>query len=225
MSNAVTDLKEGTSATAASSAPTGQQRTHTGTGGAGSNAETVSAEVVYAEIARGAACRVLDVRTAGEFFAAHVAGAEHIPLDSLNAREWARSHNAGAPVYILCQSGGRARKAAAALRSAGVRECAVVDGGLDAWSGAGLPVVRGASRVLPLMRQVQLVIGTVSATGAALALWKNPAFAWIPLATGLGLTLAGATGFCGLAEVLARMPWNRRGAISPKDKSSCCSAS
>jgi len=37
----------------------------------------------------------------------------------------------------------------------------------------------------------------------------NPLFALIPAFTGLGLTLAGATGWCGLALLLGKMPWNR----------------
>jgi hypothetical protein len=81
---------------------------------------------------------------------------------------------------------------------------------MEAWVAAGLPVEKGATRVLPLMRQVQLVIGLVSGTGAALAVWKHPLFALIPLFMSAGLVFAGATGYCGLALLLARMPWNRR---------------
>jgi hypothetical protein len=106
--------------------------------------------------------------------------------------------------------------------------CCVVEGGLEAWTAAGLPVERGASRVLPLMRQVQIVIGLVSGVGAALAIWKHPLFALIPLGTGAGLLFAGLTGTCGLALLLARMPWNQRassnagGAPGAKAAPSCC---
>ena len=73
----------------------------------------------------------------------------------------------------------------------------------------GLPVERGESKVLPLMRQVQIVVGFLSATGAALALGVNVRFAIIPLLTGCGLLFAGLTGTCGMALLLAKMPWNR----------------
>jgi hypothetical protein len=59
------------------------------------------------------------------------------------------------------------------------------------------------------MRQVQITVGAVSATGAVLALMVNPWFALVPLAAGCGLLFAGISGFCGLALVLAKMPWNR----------------
>jgi hypothetical protein len=74
---------------------------------------------------------------------------------------------------------------------------------------AGLPVNRGESKVLPLMRQVQIAVGLVSAVGAALALGVDPRFAIVPLVMGCGLLFAGVTGFCGLALLLAKMPWNK----------------
>ncbi len=157
---------------------------------------------------QGGGARLLDVRSAAEYEAQHVSGTVLQPLDSLVPSEWA-DKNAGGPVYVFCQSGGRAGRAAALLAKEGV-PCSVVEGGLEAWTAAGLPVEKGASTVLPLMRQVQLVIGLVSGTGAALAIWKHPLFALIPLFTSAGLVFAGATGYCGLALLLARMPWNRR---------------
>ena len=68
------------------------------------------------------------------------------------------------------------------------------------------------------MRQVQIAVGILSTAGAALALGVNVWFAIIPLVTGCGLLFAGLTGTCGLALLLARMPWNRQG-----DRSSNCS--
>ena len=152
--------------------------------------------------------RVVDVRTVAEFEGVHVAGAELIPLDRLDPRVFGAGCEAGIGVLLFCQSGGRAGRAAQRLAEAGVRGCAVVEGGMDAWTAAGLPAVRGQSRVLPLMRQVQLVVGALGAAGAGLALGVDARWAWLPLALGCGLFVAGATGFCGLALVLARMPWN-----------------
>src|SRR5436190_183291 len=80
----------------------------------------------------------------------------------------------------------------------------LVDGGMQAWIDCGLPVDRRPGGTLPLMRQVQIVVGTVSAIGAALALAVDPWFAVIPLVTGCGLLFAGLTGFCGMALLLAK---------------------
>ena len=160
--------------------------------------------------AGGAAVELLDVRTPGEFAAAHVPGAKLVPLDDLDAAVFLKQRVASSkPIYVLCQSGGRARKAIDKFQRAGFNGCVLVEGGTQAWIDAGLPVNRGESRVLPLMRQVQITVGLVSATGAVLALAVNPWFALIPLVTGGGLLFAGITGFCGLALLLAKMPWNR----------------
>ncbi len=161
-------------------------------------------------LAEGGPSQLLDVRTPGEFAAAHVPGAKLIPLDDLDPAAFQRQRGAeGIPVYVLCQSGQRARKAIEKLERAGVHGCVLVEGGTQGWMDAGLPVDRGQSKVLPLMRQVQIIVGLVSAVGAALALAVHPLFAIIPLVTGCGLLFAGMTGLCGMALLLAKMPWNR----------------
>ena len=161
-------------------------------------------------LAAGSPALLLDVRTPGEFGTAHVPGAKLIPLDQLDPAVFIREPGADpAPVYVLCQSGGRAKRAIEKLEAAGVKGCVLVEGGTQAWIDAGFSVTRGGSRVLPLMRQVQIVVGFLSATGALLALTVHPYFAMVPLVIGCGLLLAGVTGFCGLALVMAKMPWNQ----------------
>jgi rhodanese-related sulfurtransferase len=158
----------------------------------------------------GQPAELLDVRTPPEYAAAHVAGAQLCPLDRLDAAAFLRQRAPEAPpLYVLCQSGGRAAKAVEQLRAAGGDRVVLVEGGTQAWIDAGLPVERGATKVLSLMRQVQIVVGLVSGSGAALALWVDPRFAVLPLLMGAGLLFAGLTGTCGLALLLAKMPWNR----------------
>jgi len=172
-------------------------------------------------LAAGAPACLLDVRSPGEYAAAHVPGARLLPLDELDPAAF-RRERAGddAPVYVLCQSGGRARRAIEKLARAGVTGCVLVAGGTQAWLDAGLPVNRGASRVLPLMRQVQITVGFLGATGSVLALTVNKLFVLLPLVIGCGLLFAGVTGFCGLALLLARMPWNKSAACATT--ASCC---
>jgi len=158
----------------------------------------------------GCAATLLDVRTPGEFATGHVPGAKLIPLDDLDPVAFLRHRGTNdQPVYVLCQSGGRASKAIEKFQRAGFNGCVLVDGGTAAWIAAGLPVKREESRVLPLMRQVQIVVGALTATGAILAMTVNPRFVIIPLLMGCGLIFAGVTGFCGLALILTKLPWNR----------------
>jgi rhodanese-related sulfurtransferase len=158
----------------------------------------------------GAQCDLLDVRTAPEHAAAHVSGTQLVPLDSLDPAAFlARRADAAAPLYVFCQGGNRARKAIERFQAAGFDGCVLVEGGTQAWIDAGLPVERGASRVLPLMQQVHLVIGFFTLLGAVLAWTVDPRFALLPALTGCGLLINGSTGWCGLGLLMAKMPWNR----------------
>ena len=171
--------------------------------------KTISPASLAACFGAGNDCELLDVRTPPEYDSAHVPGAKLIPLDQLRVEAVLAAHQPGTPIYVLCQLGPRARKAIEQFERAGCDDCVLVEGGTQAWIDAGLPVHRGVSGVLPLMRQVQIVVGTLSAAGAILALTVNRWFAVLPLVIGCGLLFAGITGTCGMALLLARMPWNR----------------
>lgn len=160
-------------------------------------------------LAEGSPVQLLDVRTPAEFAAAHVPGARLMPLDGFDPASFARQRGSEeTPIYVLCQSGGRARKVIEMLERVGVHGCVLVEGGTQGWIDAGLPVNRTQSHLLPLMRQVQIAVGFISASGALLALFVNLLFAIVPLVMGCGLLFAGITGTCGLALLLAKMPWN-----------------
>jgi len=83
---------------------------------------------------------VLDVRATGEFDAGHLPNARNIPLAELSQR--VGELPAGRPVIVCCNTGMTSAKGAAALRKAGREEVFNLDGGLNAWRQAGLPVVK-----------------------------------------------------------------------------------
>ena len=66
------------------------------------------------------------------------------------------------------------------------------------------------SQPLPLMRQVQIAAGVLILLGVALGYTVNSGFFLLSAFVGAGLAFAGITGFCGMARLLALMPWNRR---------------
>ena len=152
----------------------------------------------------------IDVRSIDEFRSGHIPGASCIPLQELAQRldEVPKDKT----ILLSCQSGARSAKAKELLLSHGYSNLAQVDGGFLAWSAAGFPVRRLTRTSLSLQRQVMLVAGLLVFVGSILGLFVDPRFVFVPLFVGAGLAFAGLSGFCGLARVLERMPWNREAA-------------
>jgi rhodanese-related sulfurtransferase len=90
-----------------------------------------------AELARSGDAQLVDVRTAEEHEAGHVPGARHLPLERLS--EQASSLDRDRPVVFFCRSGDRSAMAAEAFRGAGY-DATSMEGGLEAWAAAGLPL-------------------------------------------------------------------------------------
>jgi glyoxylase-like metal-dependent hydrolase (beta-lactamase superfamily II) len=164
----------------------------------------------------------LDVRTSAEYAAEHIAGARRIGLEEVGSRggELAQARR----IVLVCRTGQRAQLAADRLAGHSAR-LQVLEGGMVAWRAAGLPIAEGAKRVLGLDRQVQLVIGTMVLIGTLLGAFVNPWLLIIPGFFGAGLSFAGATGTCGLAMMLARMPWNRVAEPAAAGGGAACAAS
>ena len=86
----------------------------------------------------------------------------------------------------------------------------IVQGGLNGWKAAGYPVITDRRQPLPLMRQVQIVAGALVFGGTLAGASLSALFYLIPAFVGAGLLFAGLTGWCGMAKLLAVMPWNKR---------------
>ena len=82
---------------------------------------------------------VLDVREDHEWEAGHIDGAVHIPLGDLPAR--VGELDPQATTYVVCHLGGRSARATQWLQGQG-HDVTNVDGGMEAWEQAGLPIVR-----------------------------------------------------------------------------------
>lgn len=157
-------------------------------------------------IARGGA--LIDIREPGEHARARIAGARNLPLSALPA-----SIAADAPALVFhCKSGARTTAHAARLAAAAGCPAYLLDGGIDAWQRAGLPVAVDRRQPIEIMRQVQIAAGTLILIGMVLGVAVAPAFLGLAAFVGAGLLMAGVTGWCGMARLLAMMPWNRRAA-------------
>ncbi len=102
-------------------------------------ATDISREEYQARRADGAAMLVLDVRSAEEFAAGHVPGAINIPHDQLGARH-GELKGATGELVVYCRSGRRSALAVETLEGAGYTGLRHLQGDMQGWEAAGLPV-------------------------------------------------------------------------------------
>lgn len=191
---------------------------------------TITSQELFERTQSGESVNLIDVRTPAEYEEVHVEIARNVPLDWLNPTDVLAGHNLDEPLYVICRSGNRASKACEAIAAAGFEKVVNVEGGTQAWADAGYPVIRGR-KTISLERQVRIVAGLIVLLGAVLAYFVDIHFVWLSAFIGAGLAFAGITDTCGMAMVLARMPWNQvrkssdaEACESPPDagSSSCC---
>ena len=160
-------------------------------------------------IEKGDDVAVLDVRTPGEYASGRAPQAVNVPLDVVQSNPKHIAEQLNGPVGIMCASGNRAEQARQALAAAGFEDATVVTDGMGGWRAAGGEVV-AERNVWPMERQVRFVAGLLVVLGALGSLVWPPAVALSGF-VGAGLVFAAVTNTCGMAMLLAKMPWNRAG--------------
>jgi rhodanese-related sulfurtransferase len=90
-----------------------------------------------AELISMGGAQAVDVRSADEHAAGHIAEATHVPFERLKSE--AGSLEEGRPLIFYCRAGERSASAATAFQASG-REAYSIAGGLLAWVERGLPL-------------------------------------------------------------------------------------
>lgn len=148
---------------------------------------------------------LIDIREADEHARERIADALHRPLSTLSRVD------SDAPAVIFhCRTGNRTAANAAKLAAAANCEAYILEGGLDAWRAAGLPVRTDSTQPIEIIRQVQIAAGSLIVLGVVLGWLASPLFLALSAGVGAGLVLAGVTGSCAMARLLGLLPWNRR---------------
>ena len=165
---------------------------------------TITPAEAQRRIAAGAV--LIDIRNPDEYARAHIPCARNVPLERLDRIE-------GVPEVIFhCRSGVRTAANADRLAACSDAPVYLLEGGLDAWRQAGLDCAVDTKQPLEIIRQVQIAAGSLVLLGVLLGFFAHPAGFGLAAFVGAGLVMAGVTGWCGMATLLARMPWNRRAA-------------
>ncbi|MFK8250761.1 rhodanese-like domain-containing protein [Ancylobacter terrae] len=155
---------------------------------------------------------LIDVREPDEFAAEHIAAAASVPLGGLAKALAALPPAQGRRLVFQCLKGGRGEQARQSASALGY-DAYNLAGGIGAWKAAGLPVLGSESKrdnaPPSIFRQVQIGVGflVLASVLGGFAGW-SAGFMMAGL-FGTALMISGITGWCGLALLLQRMPWNR----------------
>ncbi len=157
---------------------------------------------------------LVDVREPGEFAREHIAGAQSLPLSAFDVSHLPRDRT----IVLCCQSGARSTRALAQLRTAGFNDVAHLDGGLNSWKAARFTTSIDVTQPISIMRQVQIVAGSMALAGAVLAWLVSPWFIALSGFVGAGLMFAGITDTCVMAMLLSKLPYNQPKVAAPQTR-------
>ena len=150
---------------------------------------------------------LVDVRESDEFVAKRIPGAVLQPLAALPFLP--ADSEPERPVIYHCVAGVRTGGAEQQLQQRGHSRVYMIEGGIEAWEKAGLPVEKQITDILPIPRQVQIAAGSLIVIFLLIG-QHIPFFRLVAVFIGFGLIYAGLTGSCGLAILLKKMPWNKK---------------
>ncbi len=153
---------------------------------------------------------LIDVREQSEYTSEHIEGAILVPLSTITHDKLpSTSKN----IILYCQSGKRSQHATQQLSTAGLAvslNIQQLEGGINAWKQEGYSTKVNKNAPISMMRQVQIVAGSLVFIGTLLGAFISPWFLIITAFVGGGLVFAGATNTCALAMLLAKLPYNQR---------------
>lgn len=156
---------------------------------------------------------LIDVREPDEFKNEHIAYAASLPLGSVCDLVGQLNIPDGRKVIFQCLKGGRGQKACMIVgdRNICANDLYNIDGGITAWKELGLPVVTtdAAAPKITIFRQVQIIAGGLIALLVMLGFLGITVAFLVAGVIGGALLFAGLTGWCGLAMLLSKMPWNK----------------
>ncbi len=158
------------------------------------------------DLAAGAG-KLIDVREFPEYAGGRVPQAKLISLGEIEKRAAEIDHSR--TVYVMCRSGKRSAEAQRKLHALGFADVRNVRGGFESWKQAGFEVEKDKKAVWSLERQVRLTAGLLVFLSVLLSVFVWSPLIWLAGFVGAGLVFAAVTDTCGMAMMLAKLPWNR----------------
>jgi rhodanese-related sulfurtransferase len=150
---------------------------------------------------------LIDVRELDEYRSERIEGSKLFPLSTFDLEKLPLEGNK--PFVLTCRSANRSGQAAQRLLAAGYTEVTHLQGGLNAWKEAGLPIKKQSNAPISLMRQVHIVAGSLVVAGILLGFLVAPGFFVLSGIVGCGLLFSGISDNCMMANLLAKLPYNQ----------------
>ena len=168
--------------------------------------KTMSAAKLKDKLSKKQVC-LIDVRELWEYEMQNIEGAYHIPLKDLSIE---KLPNRSMPIVIHCAAGIRSAKACEKLlHQDPTLDVFNLEGGIKAWCDAGYPVCTPKPKGISIDRQVHIIAGSLVLIGILLGAFVHGGFYVLSALIGLGLLFSGLSGWCGMAILLGKMPWNQ----------------
>lgn len=152
---------------------------------------------------------LIDVREPGEHAAERIPGTMLMPLSTFDPTQVPATN--GKKLVLHCQSGQRSAQAAQKLLESGREEVYHLQGGFPSWKKEGYAIEADENAPISLQRQVQIIAGSLILLGTLGGAFLSPWFLLLSGFVGAGLLYAGLSGTCGMAMLLAKLPYNQRG--------------
>ncbi len=172
--------------------------------------QTVNAQTLQQLLVQ-QAVTLIDVREPSEYAGEHIPNATLVSLSNFDFRKIPQ--DSSKKVVLYCRSGNRSTMAAQKLFDTGFTTVTHLDGGISAWKEAGYPTKINRNAPISLMRQVQIVAGSLVLISTLLGAFVSPWFLLLSGFVGTGLAYAGVTDTCMLAMLLAKLPYNQRSRV------------
>jgi rhodanese-related sulfurtransferase len=149
---------------------------------------------------------MIDIRDINEHARERIPRAMNVPLSKLSENSIGKEQTA---IVFHCKTGHRTAMNTALLAKAAKAEAFILDGGIEAWKKAGLPMTQDRKQPIEMNRQVHIAAGGLVLLGTIVGYAIDPGFHALSGAVGAGLVFAGVSGNCTMARLLKFMPWNR----------------
>ncbi len=154
---------------------------------------------------------IVDVRENIEYKIHHIQGATNLPLSLVRLDHDHMPDHKGKRLIFQCKSGKRSQMACEKIAKEGVElKIWNLEGGIDTWISQGFAVEENQRKIIPLERQVMIAAGSIVSTGIFFGFSLHENWFWLSGFAGAGLLLGGLTGWCGMAMLLAKAPWNTK---------------